>query len=65
MRKPGKYYIIYVDENAIDSPGFETEAEADVFLRDNKDYLESNGEPYDSFRIEFVSDEDVENAREI
>lgn len=62
---PGKYYVIYLDENAIDSPGFDTQEEAEKFLRDQPDYLESNGEPIDSFEVQFVSDEEVKNAKEI
>lgn len=65
MAKPGKYYVIYTDENMIDSPGFDTEQEAKDWMRDNPVYLESNGEPFDSFDIQFVTDEEVENAPEV
>lgn len=58
----GKYYVVYLDENAIDSPPFETEAEAEKFLHSDSDYLQSNGEPLESFAVQFIRDDELSDV---
>lgn len=65
MSKPGKYYVIYDDENAIDSPGFDTRLEAEQFMRYNPDYLTSNGDTEDCYSVQFVTDAELAEAKEI
>lgn len=58
----GKWYVVYLDENIIDSPPFDTEQEAEDFMKNNTDYLESNGDTADSYQVQFIRDDEISDV---